>query len=144
MRSPSNRLSVQFLILLVFALLASLGIVGTAFAQNTASERPRIGLALSGGAARAAAHLGVLQILEREYIPVDYIAGTSMGSIIGGMYASGLSPEEIEAQLVAVDWDDVFDDKIDRENRSFRRKSDDRLWLINRKPGFSGRKTAIL
>jgi NTE family protein len=85
----------------------------------------------------------VLQVLEREHIPVDYIAGTGMGSIVGGMYASGLSPEEIEAQLVAVDWDDVFDDKIDRKNRSFRRKSDDRLWLINRKPGFSGRKIKL-
>jgi NTE family protein len=107
------------------------------------TDRPRIGLALSGGGARGAAHIGVLQILERERIPIDYIAGTSMGSIVGGMYASGMTTAEIEAQLVAVDWDDVFEDKVDRENRSFRRKTDDRLWLIQRKPGFNKGKVTL-
>ncbi len=135
MRSPSNQHSLQTLTLLMFILITPPGKGGTALAQDTASERPRIGLALSGGGARGAAHIGVLKVLEREHIPIDYIVGTSMGSIVGGMYASGLSPEEIETQLIAVDWDDVFDDKIDRENRSFRRKTDDRLWLIDRKPG---------
>jgi NTE family protein len=106
-------------------------------AQDADTDRPRIGLALSGGGARGAAHIGLLKVLERERIPIDYIAGTSMGSIVGGMYASGMSPEEIEEQLAAVDWDDVFQDKIDRKNRSFRRKSDDRLWLIGGKVGFN-------
>jgi len=106
-------------------------------AQDTVIDRPRIGLALSGGGARGASHIGVLRVLERERIPIDYIAGTSMGAIVGGMYASGMSPEEIEAQLVAVDWDDVFADKVDREVRSYRRKTDDRLWLIDRKLGFN-------
>ena len=137
MRSPSNQHSLQILTLLMFILVTPTGKTGSALAQTTANERPRIGLALSGGGARGAAHIGVLMVLEREHIPIDYIAGTSMGSIVGGMYASGLSPEEIESQLIAVDWDDVFDDKIDRENRSFRRKTDDQLWLIDRKPGYS-------
>ena len=105
-------------------------------AQDALNDRPRIGLALSGGGARGAAHIGVLKILERERIPIDYIAGTSMGSIVGGMYASGTSLEDIEAQLIAVDWDSVFEDKIDRENRSFQRKTDDRLWLIDVRFGF--------
>ena len=143
MRSPPNQHSLQILTLLMFILITPPGKGGTALAQNTASERPRIGLALSGGGARGAAHIGVLKVLEREHIPIDYIAGTSMGSIVGGMYASGLSPEEIETQLIAVDWDDVFDDKIDRENRSFRRKSDDRFWLIDRKPGYSDGKIKL-
>jgi len=108
----------------------------TAIAQEAVGDRPRIGLALSGGGARGASHLGVLQVLERERIPIDYIAGTSMGSIVGGMYASGMPVEEIEAQLLAVDWDDVFEDHVDRKDRSFRRKTDDRLWLIDRRPGF--------
>ncbi len=115
----------------------------TAFAQDDVDDRPRIGLALSGGGARGASHIGVLRVLERERIPIDYIAGTSMGSIVGGMYASGMSPEEIEAQLVAVDWDDVFEDKVDRKYRSFRRKTDDRLWLIDRKPGFNDGKVTL-
>ena len=112
-------------------------------AQDHVDVRPRVGLALSGGGARGAAHIGVLKILERERIPIDYIAGTSMGSIVGGMYASGMSVEEIEAQQVAVDWDDVFEDKVDRENRSFRRKTDDRLWLIDHKPGFNDGKITL-
>jgi NTE family protein len=106
-----------------------------ALAENVDSDRPRIGLALSGGGARGAAHIGLLKVLERERVPIDYIAGTSMGSIVGGMYASGLTVEEIEAQLVAVDWDNVFHDKIDRKDRSFRRKTDDRLWLASGKIG---------
>ena len=66
-----------------------------------------------------------------------------MGSIVGGMYASGMSLEEIESQLAAVDWDDVFDDKIHREDRSFRRKTDDRLWLIDGKLGYSDGKLKL-
>lgn len=60
---------------------------------------PKIGLALSGGGARGAAHVGVLKVLEEMHIPVDYIAGTSMGSIIGGLHASGVIPGEIETAL---------------------------------------------
>ena len=143
MRSLSNQHPVQIGAWLMLILIIDLGLTSMAFAQDAASERPRIGLALSGGGARGAAHIGVLKVFERENIPIDYIAGTSMGSIVGGMYASGMSPEEIEAQLVAIDWDDVFDDKIDREDRSMRRKGDDRLWLINRKPGYGDGKLKL-
>ena len=114
----------------------------TAFYGNLPAAQPddgriKVGLALSGGGARGGAHIGVLKALEELGVPIDYIAGTSMGSIVGGMYASGMPVEEIEAQLVAVDWDDVFADKVDRAHRSFRRKTDDRLWLITHKPGFN-------
>ncbi len=128
---------------LICVLTLVLNTLATALAQDAVIDRPRIGLALSGGGARGASHIGVLKVLERERIPIDYIAGTSMGSIVGGMYASGMSPEEIEAQLVVVDWDDVFTDKVDREHRSFRRKTDDRLWLIGRKPGFNNGKVTL-
>ncbi|MBU3737172.1 MAG: serine protease, partial [Methylobacterium sp.] len=57
-------------------------------------KRPKIGLVLAGGGAKGAAHVGVLKVLEEMHIPVDYVAGTSMGSIVGGLYASGLSPQE--------------------------------------------------
>ena len=128
---------------LIFVLLLFLSAPATILAQDALNDRPRIGLALSGGGARGASHIGVLKVLERERIPIDYIAGTSMGAIVGGMYASGMSPEEIEAQLVAVDWDDVFEDKVDREHRSFRRKTDDRLWLIPHKLGFNDGKVTL-
>jgi NTE family protein len=102
--------------------------------------RPKIGLALSGGGARGVAHVGVLKVLEEHYIPVDYISGTSMGAIIGGLYASGLSAQEIESLIHQVDWDDAFIDKTQRQDRSFRRKRDDDLYLIKNKPGLSGGK----
>src|SRR4051812_46983955 len=66
---------------------------------NAASRRPRIGLVLGGGGARGAAHIGVIKVLEELHIPVDYIVGTSMGSIVGGAYASGASPAEMEKKV---------------------------------------------
>ena len=64
-------------------------------------RRPRIGLVLSGGGARGAAHVGVLKMLDRLHVPVDVIAGTSMGALVGGLYASGLSGEQIEQAMAS-------------------------------------------
>ena len=95
------------------------------------NERSEIGLALSGGGARGFAHLGVLQVLEENRIPVDYVAGTSMGSIIGGLYASGMSVEEIIGTVTEVDWSDVFDDRPSRRMLSFYNKKVSRQYLFN-------------
>jgi len=89
------------------------------------TARPRIGLVLSGGGARGLAHVGVLKVLERERIPVDLIAGTSMGAIIGGLYASGMSATEIERELLQVRWDEVFSPRVDRPLLPQRRKEQD-------------------
>ena len=78
--------------------------------QPPAQKSPRVGLALSGGGARGAAHIGILKILEREGIPIDYIAGVSMGALVGGLYAIGYSPADIEKFLVDQDWNNVFSD----------------------------------
>ena len=99
------------------------------------SARPKVCLVLSGGGARGAAHIGVIELLEEMHIPIDCITGTSMGSIVGGLYASGMSTEEIKKTLSAIDWKDAFNDNIPREDRSFRRKRDDDLYLIKHKPG---------
>jgi NTE family protein len=106
-------------------------------AETVSSElsRPKIGLALSGGGARGAAHIGVLRVIEELRIPVDYIAGTSMGSIVGGLYASGMSPDQIEQEVAAMDWEDVFLDEQQRPDRSYRRKQDDRGNYIKFRPG---------
>jgi NTE family protein len=88
-------------------------------------SRPKIGLVLSGGGARGFAHIGVLKVLEENNVPIDYIVGTSMGSIIGGLYAIGLTPEEIEQGVNSIDWGKVFDDFAYREYKTFRRKQDD-------------------
>jgi NTE family protein len=88
-------------------------------------SRPRVGLVLSGGGARGLAHVGVLKMLERERVPIDVITGTSMGAIIGGLYASGMSAEQLEAELLKVDWNAVFASRVDRQLLSQRRKEED-------------------
>ena len=92
--------------------------------------RPRIGLVLSGGGARGAAHIGVLKILEELRIPVDVITGTSMGAIVGGFYASGSSPAELETLVTSIEWNEAFRDRPPLEELSFRRKEDSANHLI--------------
>jgi NTE family protein len=111
--------------------------------ESTDTTRPRIGLVLGGGGARGAAHVGVLKVLEELRIPVDYIAGTSMGSIVGGLYASGMGPQQIEQEMLAMDWNDLFEDYPSREQRSFRRKQDDAYYAFKAKPGFNDGKIKV-
>jgi NTE family protein len=85
-------------------------------------RRPKIGLALSGGGAKGCAHAGVLRELEAMHIPVDYIAGTSMGSVIGALYASGMSPDGIEEALETIDWGEALSDATAFQHLTFRRK----------------------
>ena len=92
----------------VLAVIAALAASAVA-AQDTASSsvpshRPRVGLALAGGGARGGAHVGVLKVLEEMRIPIDCIAGTSMGALVGGGYASGMSASEIDQFVKNVDW----------------------------------------
>jgi NTE family protein len=75
--------------------------------------------------------------LDELRVPVDCVAGTSMGAIVGGLYATGLTAAEIEATVKRIDWLDTFDDLPAREDRSFRRKRDDDLFLVKARPGFS-------
>ena len=88
-------------------------------------SRPRVGLVLGGGGARGAAHIGVLKELERLRIPVDAIVGTSMGAIVGGLYATGMNATELEQLVGSVDWALALSDEADRRDLSFRRKQDD-------------------
>ena len=102
--------------------------------------RPRIGLALAGGGGKGWAHIGVLKVLEELHVPIDCIAGTSAGSIIGGVYASGLSPEEMEKIVVASDWGVMFQDSAPRQDQSFDRKAQDLrgLWDLELGVGKGG------
>jgi NTE family protein len=102
------------------------------------AERQKIGLVLSGGGARGAAHVGVLKVLEDLRIPIDVIAGTSMGSIVGGLYASGLSPAQIEQILDELDWDDVLADDQSRVDLSPNKKFQEDLFSLGISPGFEG------
>lgn len=99
-------------------------------AENDAPKRPRVGVALGGGGARGAAHIGVLKVLQENGVPIDCIAGTSMGAIVGGLYASGLSVNEIEQLFIKLDWSEGFRDRAKRQDLSFRRKQDDQKYLV--------------
>jgi NTE family protein len=100
-------------------------LLAAACASAIAQDRPRVGLVLSGGGARGLAHVGVLQVLEQERIPIDAVAGTSMGAIVGGLYASGMRADELDATMRGVDWVNVFSRRVDRQHLSQRRKEED-------------------
>ncbi|MBC7984785.1 MAG: patatin-like phospholipase family protein [Candidatus Obscuribacterales bacterium] len=119
------------------ALLLAIGLlsmeIGVAQQQPSVAEstaRPRVGLVLSGGGARGAAHVGVLKVLDELRIPIDAVAGTSMGAVVGGLYASGLSAAEVDNVLKSVDWQDSFSDRPPRRDLGFRRKQDDQNFLV--------------
>ncbi|MCI0611755.1 patatin-like phospholipase family protein, partial [bacterium] len=99
----------------------------SANAQET-KPRPRIGLVLSGGGARGFAHIGVLQWFEEHRIPVDYLAGTSMGGLIGGMYSIGLTPDEMKDIAYNINWIDLFRPVPAYDTLDFRRKEDRRAY----------------
>ncbi|MGA8708830.1 MAG: patatin-like phospholipase family protein [Steroidobacteraceae bacterium] len=108
-----------------------------------APKRPRIGLVLSGGGARGAAHIGVLKALDRLHVPIDAIAGTSMGAVVGGLYASGMSGAAIEQAMASVDWQSAFRDRLRRTDLGWRRKEEDRDFLVDLPLGLRGRKLLI-
>ena len=112
-------------------------------AQLNQSNRPKIGLVLSGGGARGTAHIGVLKVLEENYIPVDMISGTSFGSIVGGLYAAGYSADELQNILENVDWEESLSGQAPRQERSFRRKQEDDEFLIRFKLGLKDGKLKL-
>src|ERR1700744_1637206 len=99
-------------------------------APDAPRVRPRICLVLSGGGARGMAHIGVLKVLEELKVPIDCIAGTSMGAVVGGLYASGMTAAQIETTMRSVDWQEAFRDAPPRRDLAFRRKQDDRNFLV--------------
>ncbi len=101
-----------------------------------AEARPKIGLVLSGGAARGLAHIGVLKALDEQGIQIDAIAGTSMGAVVGGLYASGYTPAELERIALEMDWQQALSDAPPRKDVPFRRKQDDRDFLVKQKISF--------
>jgi NTE family protein len=100
------------------------------FSLAAEESRPRVGVVLSGGGARGAAHVGVLKVLDEMRVPVDAIAGTSMGAVVGGLYASGIPAAEIDRLIRSLNWQDAFQDRPPREELGFRRKQDDRNFLV--------------
>jgi len=128
----------RLLVTIAFVLCAC----SPSFAQRAPAAKapatPRIGLVLSGGGARGLAHVGVLKVLEELRVPVHCVTGTSMGAIVGGAYAAGTAPAELEAFVRKADWDQVFRDSPPRTEISTRRKIDEYKTLFAPEYGVKG------
>lgn len=103
---------------LLIALILSASVALEAQTTTKKTKRPKVGVVLGGGGAKGASHIGVLKYIEEMGIPVDYVAGTSMGSIIGGLYAMGYSPDEMTHLISNVNWSEYIGNKIDRRHLS--------------------------
>ncbi|WP_373959104.1 patatin-like phospholipase family protein [Vibrio gigantis] len=128
-------------------MVSGLGIVGTVISfqlfaatvtqvdqfqqAEQAHKRPTVAVVLAGGGAKGAAHIGVLKALEEMQIPVDYITGTSMGSYVGGLYATGMSADEIESFIYTVDWNRGYRDRVNRSDRRVRDKEYEDRYQLN-------------
>lgn len=99
--------------------------------QSNGQERPKVGLVLSGGGAAGLAHIGVIKVIEEAGIPIDYIGGTSMGSIVGALYALGYTADEMETILMGTDWPKLLSDKIPREDLTFEVKKEMEKFFID-------------
>lgn len=120
--------------LILFYLLCSFSAFSV---EKTTEQRPKIGLVLSGGGAKGAAHIGVLKIIEQHNIPIDYVVGTSIGSYVGGLYALGYSVDEIEQIMLNLPWDESYSDFIPRELLSLKDKKHRDQYNISFRLGYS-------
>lgn len=98
--------------------------------EHPGEGRPKIGLVLSGGGAKGAAHIGVIKAIEEAGIPIDYITGTSMGSIMGGLYALGYSPDEMGSIIKTMDWSILMSNKVEHRSKSRYRKDLDSRYAL--------------
>src|SRR5271154_1139092 len=111
-------------ILLATALLCLTSTPGLTQEAPAAGNKPKLGLVLEGGGALGLAHIGVIQWLEEHRIPVSYVAGTSMGGLVGGIYATGRSPAEVRDLVNTINWNAVLRGQVPFQNLDFRRKQD--------------------
>jgi NTE family protein len=124
-------------LVLALALVSSFSSAADEMAAS--ADAPRTALVLGGGGARGAAHIGVLEVLERERIPIDCVVGTSMGGLVAGSYAAGLSPKRMRKKLAEADWTDMFLDVADYSQLSYRKKQVSQRYLPGTELGFTER-----
>jgi NTE family protein len=115
----------------VLSVAVALVAIQSAEAQESDSERPKIGVALGGGGAKGGAHVGVLKVFEELNIPIDYIAGTSIGGIVGGLYATGMTADQLGEAIANIDWNEALRDKPPRRDLSFRKKEEQARYLLD-------------
>jgi len=120
----------QRLITAIFLVTVALG-WSSVLAQTVPEERPKIGLVLSGGGAKGFAHIGAIKVLVEAGVPIDYVGGTSMGGIMGGLFALGYHPDSLEKIMKEQDWESVLSDKIQRRNLSMTEKDEDDKYFFS-------------
>src|SRR5438309_11198360 len=116
----------QLRVVVVAILICLLPVFGVAQNAPTAGNKPKLGVVLEGGGALGLAHIGVIQYLEEHRIPVSYIAGTSMGGLVGGVYATDRNAAQVRELIKAINWDQVISGQSAFTDLSFRRKQDAR------------------
>ena len=118
--------------LATFLILFSIFFSVNSYTQtNETAKRPKIGLVLSGGGAKGFAHIGVLKVLEQAGVKIDYIGGTSMGAVVGGLYASGYNASQIDSIFKSTNFDELIQDYIPRTSKSFYEKRNDEMYAIS-------------
>ena len=127
-KNPVNCLKSKFTCMLLFTFVFLLGSY-TSSAQDTI-RKPKIGLVLSGGGAKGLAHIGVLKVIDSLGIKIDYIGGTSMGAIVGGLYASGYNAKQLDSIFTTLDADTRIQDYVPRSSKSFFEKRNDELYAL--------------
>lgn len=102
----------------------------SSFSQETVTPKLKVGLVLSGGGAKGFAHIGVLKVLEEAGVEVSYIGGTSMGAVVGGLYASGYNAHQIDSIFTTTDFDELLNDFVPRSSKNFYEKRNDELYAL--------------
>ena len=98
---------------------------------NSQIPRKKVGLVLSGGGAKGMAHIGALKVIEKAGIPIDYVVGTSMGSIIGGLYSIGYTPEQMDSLVRKQDWQFLLSDRTPRKEKNLSEREADEKYIIS-------------
>ena len=114
-------------ILIIVCLLSTL----TLSAQQQSLHRKKVAVVLSGGGAKGMAHIGVLKVLEKAGIPIDYVVGTSMGAIVGGLYSIGYDAAALDSMVRFQDWGFLLSDKIDTRHQSLEERQKQNTYIIS-------------
>ncbi|HNQ83732.1 MAG TPA: patatin-like phospholipase family protein, partial [Bacteroidales bacterium] len=119
-------------LIFIFIILTSIPVITNAQdgLKTKTKVRPTVGLVLSGGGAKGFAYIGLLKVIHEAGLPLDYIGGTSIGSIMGGLYALGYHPDTIDTMIRSIDWDALLADKIERKYISFEEKEFGEKFII--------------
>ena len=144
LRVPARALAARIAVVAIAAVMAVPALAQSEpTAQPASIGRPRIGVVLSGGGARGLTHIGVLKVLEQMRIPIDFISATSMGSIVGGLYASGYDASALEAEVKKIDWKSMFSDNPPRQDLTLRRKQYDERYALPFELGYRDGKLQV-